>query len=122
VDSERKPRAYRDIIDELVAVCRDGQGQIGPRRALAGVWNPHIDASSAPDQHAINMLLARLPLADRETVARMLAQEFVGGVFATLKALETYGVAPFEDGYEGSSFNDFIGRLAGDWDWPEDAG
>lgn len=119
--SDRKPRTYRAIIDELVAVCREGQGQIGPRRALAGVWNPHVDASSAPDQHALNLLLATLPLTDRETIARMLAQEFMSGVFETLKTLESYGVAPFENGYEGSPFHDFIGRLAGDWEWPENS-
>lgn len=122
MDRVHKSKTYRDIIDELVSVCREGQGQIGPRRVLAGVWNPHVDASSAPDQHAINLLLARLSSADRETIGRMLTHAFEGGVFETLKALETFGVAPFEDGYEGSPFNDFMGRLAGSWDWPEDAG
>jgi len=119
VASELKPKAYRDFIDELVGVCRQGQGQIGPKRALAGIWNPYIDESSAPDQHAMNLLLARLPRADRETLALMLAEAFEGGVFETLKALDTCGVPPFEDGYEGSAFNDFIGRLGGDWHWPE---
>lgn len=118
----RKAHAYRVIIDQLVAVCRDGQGQIGPRRALAGVWNPHADAASAPDQHAINELLARLSVADRDVVARMLARAFEGGVFETLKMLESHSVAPFEDGYEGGPYHDFVGRLAGDWDWPDDAG
>ncbi|MBM3496802.1 MAG: hypothetical protein FJX72_21145 [Armatimonadetes bacterium] len=122
MEGERKPRAYRDIIDELVAVCREGQGQIGPTRTRAGVWNPHIDASSDPHQHAINQLPARLPLADREIVAQMLAGEFAGGVFETLKALEAHGVPPFQDGYGGSPFHDFVGRLAGNWPWPEDAG
>ncbi|MCC6669568.1 MAG: hypothetical protein IT458_00790 [Planctomycetes bacterium] len=119
---EHKPRAYRDIIDELVAVCREGQGQIGPTRTRAGVWNPHIDVSSDPHQHAINLLHARLSWADREIVAQMLAEAFEGGVFETLKLLESHGIAPFEDGYEGGPFQDFVGRLAGTWDWPEDAG
>jgi hypothetical protein len=35
-----------------------------------------------------------------------------------LKALEEFQIAPFESGYEGSPFNDFIGRLD-DWQWPE---
>lgn len=114
--------AYRDIIDELVAVCREGQGQIGPTRTRAGVWNHQIDASSDPHQHAINLLLARLSWADREIVAQMLAEAFEGGVFETLKALEAHGVPPFEEGYEGSPSDDFMGRLAGNWRWPEDAG
>ena len=45
-------------------------------------------------------------------------QEVVTGVFETLKVLEQYQIEPFKDGYEGSPFNDFIGRLA-DWNWPE---
>ena len=51
----------------------------------------------------------------------MLAGEVVTGVFETLKALEQFQIAPFEDGYEGSAFEDFIGRL-NDWNWPEDSG
>lgn len=49
----------------------------------------------------------------------MLANEVVTGVFETLKVLEQFRVPPFEDGYEGSPINDFIGRL-GDWKWPQD--
>jgi len=56
--------------------------------------------------------------ADREILANMLASQVVTGVFETLKALEQFQVSPFEDGYEGSPFNDFIGRLD-DWEWPE---
>jgi hypothetical protein len=41
----------------------------------------------------------------------MLADEVVTRVFESLKVLERYGVSPFEDGYEGSPFNDFVGRL-----------
>ena len=55
---------------------------------------------------------------DREILAGMLAHEAELGVFETLKVLEQFQVEPFEDGYEGSPYNDFIGRLA-DWEWPE---
>ena len=48
----------------------------------------------------------------------MLAQSVVTGVFEALKVLEEFEVEPFTDAYEGSPFNDFIGRLA-DWEWPE---
>jgi hypothetical protein len=47
-----------------------------------------------------------------------MAKEGELGVFETLKALEEFQIAPFESGYEGSPFNDFIGRLD-DWQWPE---
>ncbi len=73
---------------------------------------------SAPDQHEINLLLARLPEAEREILAGMLVHEVELGVFETLKVLEEFRIAPFEDGYEGSPFDDFTGRL-GDWEWPE---
>jgi hypothetical protein len=115
-----KPAVYRRLIDALVDDCHSGQGQIGPRRARAGVWNPHITAETAPDQHKMNLLLARLSPEERETIATMLAQEFEGGVFESLKALEMFEVHPFVDGYEGSPYNDFIGRLQGDWEWPDE--
>jgi hypothetical protein len=54
---------------------------------------------------------------DREVVAQMLAVAFQGGVFIALRVLHGHQVSPFEDGYEGSPFNDFIGRLY-DWQWP----
>ena len=112
-----KPPSYRQIIDELVRVCHEGQGQIGPRRARAGVWNQNATAESIPEQHQINLLLQRLPATDREILAGMLAQAVVTGVFETLKVLEEFKVEPFQDGYEGSPYYDFIGRLGG-WQWP----
>ncbi len=114
----QKPNIYRDAIDELVRMCREGQGQIGARRARHGVWNPSATTDYLADQHEINLLLARMPAEDREILANLLASEVVTGVFETLKVLEQFQVLPFEDGYEGSPFNDFIGRLAG-WEWPE---
>jgi hypothetical protein len=70
-----------------------------------------------PDQHEVNLLPARMPDADRQILAGLMAKEVELGVFETLKALEQFETPPFETGYEGSSFNDFIGRL-GDWEWP----
>jgi hypothetical protein len=113
-----KTKLYRNVIDELVRVCHDGQGQIGPRRAREGLWNQNATADNLLDQHQFNVLLAHMPTDDREILARMLAQEVERGVFETLKVLEHFEVPPFIDGYEGSPFNDFIGRLNG-WDWPE---
>src|ERR1700722_13361062 len=96
----KKSQTYRDVIDELVRVCRGGQGQIGPRRVRDGVWNENATAECLPDQHAINLLLTRLRAEDREILAGMLANEVVCGVFETLKTLEQFGVSPFVDGYE----------------------
>jgi hypothetical protein len=113
--------AYRALIDELVHSCRDGQGQIGARRVRAGIWNANADDPSLdiPDQRAINDLLRRLSADDREVLAAMLTQEFESGVHETLVVLHEQGVPPFEDGYEGAPFLDFVGRLV-DWEWPED--
>jgi hypothetical protein len=113
-----KPKQYRDAIDELVRVCKEGQGQIAVNRVRAGVWNANATNDSIPDQHEINQFLAHLSVADREVLVRLLINQVELGVFEALKVLEKFGIAPFEDGYEGSAYNDFIGRLA-DWDWPE---
>lgn len=105
------------MIDSLVEMCQSGQGQIGARRAKDGIWNRNATSDFIPHQFEINQLLARMPAADREILARMLAHEVELGVFETLKVLEEYAVEPFQDGYEGSPFDDFIGRLS-DWKWP----
>lgn len=134
-----KPKMYRDIIDDLVRMCREGQGQIGARRVRDGIWNqnatpealaaeeddsvlpPEVIAKSRrflAEEYKINLLLNRLSPKDREILAGMLAQEVVTGVFETLVALEEFQVPPFQDGYERRPINDFIGRL-NDWEWPE---
>ena len=119
MNTPQKSQAYRKMIDELVDVCQHGQGQIGALRAREGVWNKNATQDFIPDQHAINLLLKRLSAEDREIIAGMLAGEVVTGIFETLKVLEKFQVEPFNDGYEGSPYNDFIGRLD-DWSWPED--
>jgi hypothetical protein len=96
----------------------DGPGPDRAERARRDVWHPSARADFLPEQHAINELLAKLSTAERETVAQMLQQEVVTGMFETLKALETFGIPPFEAGYEGSPYEDFIGRVD-DWEWPE---
>jgi hypothetical protein len=113
-----KPRLYRQVIDELVRACKEDQGQLGSVRVREGIWNPNARADYISDQHAINLLLKRMSAADREILAGMLADQVVTGVFEALKVLEQFEIEPFQDGYEGSPFNDFIGRLF-DWEWPE---
>lgn len=108
---------YRALIDQLVEECREGQGQIGPTRARAGMWNPHAETDDIPEQRRINTLLAGMDQDDREVLAEMLADEFRNGMFIALRVLHDNQVPPFEDGYEGSPYNDFIGRL-NDWPWP----
>jgi hypothetical protein len=112
---------YRQIIDELVDECRAGQGQIGAHRARAGVWNSNAGpaAEGLEDQARMNDVLYRLGPADREVLAVMLAEAFVDGVHTALVTLHEHEVPPFEDGYEGTPFHDFVGRLDG-WEWPED--
>ncbi len=115
-----KPQKYRDFIDHMVEVCHNGQGSIGADKARSGIWNLNATAEYLIDQHKINQLLMRLDEDQRESVARMLSHAFEGGVFESLKALEQFEIEPFNDGYEGSPFLDFIGRVAEDpWEWPE---
>jgi hypothetical protein len=118
MSARQKPQTYRDMIDALVEMCHHGQGQIGAERVRKGVWNRNATLQSMPDQHQINALLARLSKEEREALAGMLVQEVELGVFETLKVLERFEVTPFEEGYEGSPYHDFIGRLA-DWKWPK---
>jgi len=114
-----KPKKYREIIDHLVQVCREGQGQIGVRRARAGIWNRNATKDIIPDQHKINVFLSELTSEQREILAGMLEHEFIGGVFESLKTLEEFEIEPFLDGYEGSPYHDFIGRVDDDpWEWP----
>src|SRR5207244_10238350 len=102
MSQQKKPQVYRDFIDALVHVCKDGQGQIGPRRARAGVWNKNATSDSIPDQYKINLLLERLSPEEREIIAEMLAHQVEVGVFETLKYLEQFDIEPFQEGYEGS--------------------
>ena len=114
---EAKPELYHKFIDSLVDMCHNGQGQIGSNRALKGIWNSNATSEYIPEQHKINLLLERLSISDRQVLAKLLSDAVETGVFETLKALEEFQISPFESGYEGSPFNDFIGRL-NDWDWP----
>jgi hypothetical protein len=47
----------------------------------------------------------------------LLEQSFVSGVHEALVILHGEAVPPFEEGYEGTPFHDFVGRLQG-WSWP----
>jgi len=113
-----KPQIYRDAIDSMVEVCKEGQGQIGSNRVRAGVWNINATENFIPEQNEINIFLKKLDRKDREVLAGMLEDAVVKGVFEALRILEEKEIEPFKEGYEGSAYNDFIGRLDG-WDWPQ---
>jgi hypothetical protein len=118
VEDERA--SYRRLIDALVGSCA-GQGQVAARKVVVGIWNRNADdpAIDIPDQRAMNDVLRRLAAEDRQVLARMMSEEFVSGVHETLEVLYEHQVPPFDRGYEGTPFHDFIGRLAG-WEWPEE--
>lgn len=107
------------MIDALADECASGQGMIGARRARAGVWNASATPDLLTDQHEVNVLLASLTDGQRSTLARVLNEQFTSGVFTALRVLHEAGIHPFEDGVEGTPFNDLVGRLAG-WTWPEE--
>ncbi|HSE45254.1 MAG TPA: DUF6547 family protein [Gemmatimonadales bacterium] len=115
-----REQQYREVIDRLMHACREGQGQISSLRVRRGVWNSNADQKPAdmPDQAEMNALLSRLPSADRELLAGFFAEEFVSGVHEALVVLHEAQIAPFDDGYEGTPFHDFVGRLDA-WPWPD---
>ena len=61
----------------------------------------------------MNRFLDGLNDAERAVLAGMLEEAFVGGVHETLVILHEAGVQPFEHGYEGTPYHDFVGRLQG---------
>lgn len=116
----RQDQSYRDLIDRLVAECLTGQGQIARRRAMTGTWNRNAPSDALPEQHAVNGLLQKLTIADREILARMLEEEFRGGVHTALVALHDSQIVPLDKAYEGTPYHDFVGRLDR-WQWPAHA-
>jgi hypothetical protein len=71
-----------------------------------------------PDQRSMNDLVRRLTAAERKILGQMLAEQFEAGVYEALVVLHEAQVPPFEEGYEGTPFHDFVGRLR-DWPWPQ---
>src|SRR5258708_12566829 len=104
---------YRKLIDEMVRACLEGQGQIGPKRARAGVWNANAvsDQGLMADQHAMNALLSRLSATDRAVVATMLEQAFRNGVHESLVILHEAGIKPFDPAEQVTPFHHFVGPL-----------
>lgn len=111
--SETDSRAlYRSVVDELVDECLNGQGAVLPAWALRGRW---------PHEPAISSLLARLGEGDRAVVGDMLRHAYTGAVHTTLRVIGDRSLAPFDQPYEGEVYQDFMGRLSGDWEWPDES-
>ena len=108
--TEADPRAeYRAIIDDLVCECLEGQGAVLPHWVRRGEW---------PQEREFTLMLARLSLEDRALIARMLSDAYWGAVHDALRVLNDHQVPPFDQSYEGTPYQDFVGRLSGDWAWP----
>lgn len=110
---------YRELIDAFVHSCHEGAGQVSAKRIRDGVWAPNASQSTLPTEHAMNALLQSLTPSQKDTLAQIVAGQFEGGVFDVIAQLSWQDLEPFDRAYEGDPFNDFIGRLAGDWPWPE---
>ena len=111
-------QAYRDLIDALVEQCRSGQGDIWPKAARAEPHEPDLPPDDRPWHWRLYRVASKLTPEEREDLAMLLAQQFRSGVHAALVALHEAEIPPFEDGYEGTPFHDFVGRLDG-WEWPD---
>lgn len=111
---------YRTVIDAFVLQCRTGTGQVSAHRVRAGVWNENAELvdDAAPNQHAMNLLLAGLTPEQREVLAGLFAEEFSSGIFNAIQVLEAAQMPLFLDGYDGTASDNFLDRMD-DWEWPE---
>lgn len=112
---------YRQMIDAMVVLCAQGQGQVSAQRIRLGIWNANAEAAASadPHQHTMNALLSSLTPEQREALALLFAEEFASGIFNALEVLHAAHLDPFVVGYEGHPSDDFLGRMDG-WTWPLD--
>jgi hypothetical protein len=111
---------YQAVIDAMVDECRHGQGQVLPGWVRRGVWSQHAldHPGEMPAEQVMNNVLADLDDEQRDVIATMLVLAYEGAMHDALHVLHDHEVPPFDDGYEGAAFNDFMGRLRTDWAWP----
>lgn len=112
---------YREFIDDLVHSCLRGPGQFSRQRVNEGVWHRHVESIRGDDALAaklrtINEVLAGLDAHQREAVAELLDEQYVGAVHDVLMRLHEAEIAPFDTGY-WDPHHDFYARLQGE-DWP----
>ena len=84
------------------------------------MWNRYAldHPDEMPEENRMNIVLARLGDDDRAEVARMVELSYEGGIHDTLRLLHDNAVPPFDVAYDGTPFQDFMGRLKTDWAWP----
>ena len=69
MNEPQKPRIYRELIDELVRMCKDGQGQMGAQCARMA-FGIGMRRDFIPEQHEVNLLLKRMtPEIERFSLA-----------------------------------------------------
>lgn len=80
VPAEDDRSQYRELIDDLVLECRDGQGSVMPGWVRRGVCSTYArdHPGEVPEEDDINGVLKRLTDDDREVVARMLELAYEG--------------------------------------------
>ena len=136
---------YRELIDALVQktpsmwgrLVRE-EGSLGripdPRQPLPWQRPEDVRAAEARRQERIHAgaFVGRLDAGDRAILARLLDEERTGGIHDVLATLTWYLDSrdvewsvrgePMPVGYEGGLHCDYVGRVAGDWTWPETDG
>jgi hypothetical protein len=124
-----KPKMYRDFIDAMADECNNGQGQVYSVNILSGIWNVNAEIKKLreknddlKEQYKMGLILKNLSDEERKILIKMFEGAFQAGVFETLAKLEEFEIEPFIEGYNGSPYDDFIGRVAKDdpWDWPDE--
>ena len=113
---DKEDERYRAFIDELVTKCQD---DFYENKVMSGIWNQNAKPDFVPEDHDVNQLLAALTTQQRQVLGRLLTTVHSDGVFDVLVSLHEAEVKPFDRGYEGDPFHDFVGRLH-DWEWPDD--
>ena len=115
--------AYKNLIDDFVKEAHEGGGS--PRLAKFNKVVPPFDE----DETQYCEFIDSLTDSQKKLLINILRQERIEA-FHDLLAQLTYhidlngvGMAynnePMSVGIEGGLHQDFIGRLNGDWDWPD---
>jgi len=136
---------YRELIDTLVQKTPSMWGTSVRERGNLGripdpvqpqPWRSAEDVQAAEGRRQeridVGAFVGRLDAGDRAILARLLDEERSGGIHDVLATLTWYldcrdvewsvRGEPMPIGYEGGLHYDYVGRVAGDWPWPETDG
>ena len=115
--------AYRSFIDDLVSNAKEMGG--GQRLAKQG----NLILESKDDEKAFKKIFSQLSPSQRDLLVRILQQERLSAFHDLLAALTwqidchgfalTFRGTPMQP-IEGGLHNDFIGRVSGEWEWPQE--